>query len=119
VSDCALETKILDEAHAIVFVVDSQAERFEANVETLNLLEPRLGGRPYCVQFNKRDYPNAMPRDVLEHHFNRAGAPAFATCATTDASDVWAAFEKAAFLGARAQRFEQELHALLVTYRKP
>jgi hypothetical protein len=38
---------------------------------------------PHIVQYNKRDLFDVMPIDELERQLNRAGAPSFATTATT------------------------------------
>ena len=61
----------------VVFVADSQIERMEANVESLenlgvNLKEQgyELANVPYIVQYNKRDLPNAAPLDEMRRLLN-------------------------------------------------
>jgi mutual gliding-motility protein MglA len=56
----------------IVFVADSQRERFEANIESLqdmleNLKEYNIEfeSLPYVLQLNKRDLPNITPANEL------------------------------------------------------
>lgn len=75
---------VLNGADGIVFVVDSQAEKFEENVQSLTELEMnmrRLGKDmsrfPLVMQWNKRDMPNALPTPVLERYLNRRHVPSF------------------------------------------
>jgi signal recognition particle receptor subunit beta len=64
---------ILKGVDGVVFVADSQAERMDANLESLENLrdEPQGAGLrprqalPYVVQYNKRDLPNAVDFDYL------------------------------------------------------
>lgn len=56
---------ILRGADGVVFVADSQVERMEANIESLNDLRENLDSQgidfkkiPFVVQWNKRDLPN-------------------------------------------------------------
>jgi signal recognition particle receptor subunit beta len=81
---------VLTGADAIVLVYDSQAARSDANLETLDNLRENLAahGRslnemPHVVQFNKRDLFDVLSIDGLDRQLNRAGAPSFATTATT------------------------------------
>ena len=60
---------VLQGADGVVFVVDSQSDRERENLESFrnlqeNLLEQGVDPRslPICIQFNKRDMPNAIPR---------------------------------------------------------
>ncbi len=80
---------ILKGVDGVVFVADSQIERMEANVESLenlhiNLQEQgyELGKVPYVIQYNKRDLPNAAPLDEINRLLNPNGTPAFEACAT-------------------------------------
>lgn len=73
---------VLNGADGIVFVVDSQAEKFEENVQSIAELEMnmrRLGkdltSFPLVIQWNKRDMPNALPTQVLERYLNRRHLP--------------------------------------------
>jgi signal recognition particle receptor subunit beta len=81
---------VLTGADGIVLVFDSQSARSDANLETLDNLRENLRahGRqvsemPHVVQYNKRDLFDVVPIDELERQLNRAGAPSFATTATT------------------------------------
>jgi len=81
---------ILKGVDGVVFVADSQIERMEANVESLenlriNLQEQgyELDKLPYVIQYNKRDLPNAAPLEELSKLLNAKGAPEFEACATT------------------------------------
>ncbi len=75
---------ILKGVDGVVFVGDSQMERMEANIESLdnlrsNLIEQgyNLDTIPYVVQYNKRDLPNAMTLAELEEMLNPTKVPAF------------------------------------------
>lgn len=79
---------VLNGADGIVFVVDSQAEKFEENVQSIAELEMnmrRIGKNlatfPLVMQWNKRDMPNALPVNVLEHYLNRRHVPSFESVA--------------------------------------
>ena len=81
---------ILKGVDGVVFVADSQTERMEANIESLdnlriNLTEQgyNLDKLPYIVQYNKRDLPNAAPLDELRQLLNPTRVPEFEACATT------------------------------------
>ena len=80
---------ILKGVDGVVFCADSQIERMEANVESLENLSVNLGEQgydianvPYVVQYNKRDLPNAAPLDEMRHLLNPSGVPEFEACAT-------------------------------------
>ena len=73
---------ILRGVDGVVFVADSQEERLEANQESIdNLVENLkehgfdLMNLPYVLQLNKRDLPNAMPRDALIKELRRKDEP--------------------------------------------
>jgi signal recognition particle receptor subunit beta len=81
---------ILKGADGIVFVVDSQEARMEANIESLENLEQNLaayGGSlanmPHIVQYNKRDMPGVMPIEELRAQLNPHKAPDFEAVAKT------------------------------------
>ncbi len=64
---------ILKGADGVVFVADSQEERMDANLETLENLQEHLkehnlsfASIPYVLQLNKRDLPNILPVDDLK-----------------------------------------------------
>ena len=63
---------ILKGVDGVVFVADSQIERMEANIESLENLRLNLTEQgydldklPYVIQYNKRDLPNAAPMEQL------------------------------------------------------
>ena len=75
---------VLSGADGIVFVVDSQAEKFEENVQSIAELEMNmrrigkdLGNFPFVMQWNKRDLPSALPVNVLDRYLNRRRVPNF------------------------------------------
>ncbi|MCB9094661.1 MAG: gliding-motility protein MglA [Halobacteriovoraceae bacterium] len=68
---------ILRGVDGVVFVADSQVDRMEANLESLNSLRVNLEEQGYVVdkvpvvlQFNKRDLPNIAPIDELSKKLN-------------------------------------------------
>ncbi len=63
---------ILKGVDGIVFVADSQRERFDANIESINdMLENMADYKidftaiPYILQLNKRDLPNVTPTSEM------------------------------------------------------
>jgi signal recognition particle receptor subunit beta len=81
---------ILKGVDGVVFVADSQEERMEANIESLenlrqNLIEQgyNLDKLPFIIQYNKRDLPNAAPLAELRQLLNTTNVPEFEACATT------------------------------------
>ena len=81
---------ILEGVDGVVFVADSQEEREDANIESLdnlrfNLKEQGydLDALPYVVQYNKRDLPNVMPVEQMRRVLNPTNVPDFEACATT------------------------------------
>lgn len=70
---------ILDGVDGVVFVADSQADRFDANLESLDNLDDhlRLADRDArsvarVLQLNKRDLPAVLPATELVRHLQRA-----------------------------------------------
>jgi signal recognition particle receptor subunit beta len=68
---------ILKGVDGIVFVADSQVERTEANVESMQNLYDNMAEYgydltkiPFVVQYNKRDLPNAAPVKDLQAQLN-------------------------------------------------
>lgn len=87
---------VLNGADGIVFVVDSQAEKFEENVQSIAELEINmrrigkdLGNFPFIMQWNKRDVPSALPVNVLERYLNRRRVPSYEAIAS-DGKGVFA-----------------------------
>ena len=81
---------VLTGVDGLVFVADSQRERHDANLESLENLEENLEeqGRsldeiPWVLQLNKRDLPTAMAVEEMERSLNVYGRPAIETVATT------------------------------------
>jgi len=81
---------ILKGVDGTVFVADSQIERMEANIESLENLQINLKEHgydldkiPYVVQYNKRDLPNAAPMEELKSVCNRTNVPGFEGVAVT------------------------------------
>jgi len=81
---------ILKGVDGVVFVADSQIERMEANLESLDNLKVNLKEQgyelekvPYVVQYNKRDLPNAAGLAELQRLCNPLGVPEFEAKATT------------------------------------
>lgn len=81
---------ILKGVDGVVFVADSQVERMEANIESLDNLSINLKEQgfdlakvPFVIQYNKRDLPNAAPVDELRKLLNPNGVPDFEACAAT------------------------------------
>ncbi|WAS92815.1 GTP-binding protein [Nannocystis punicea] len=78
---------VMRSADGVVFVADSQEQRMDANVESLDNLhrdvaEHRLDlGDAYVMQYNKRDTPDALPLAELRAALNPAGWPEFAAVA--------------------------------------
>lgn len=81
---------ILKGVDGVVFVVDSQEERMDANSESLDNLRCNLEEQgydldklPFVIQYNKRDLPNLISVEELRREFNLAGVPDFEACAST------------------------------------
>jgi signal recognition particle receptor subunit beta len=75
---------ILKGVDGVVFVVDSQIDRMEANLESLENLEDNLieqgydlATLPFVLQYNKRDLANILAVDELKEMFNPTGVPEF------------------------------------------
>ena len=82
---------ILKGVDGLVFVADSQEERHEANLESLDNLRGNLREQgmeldriPWVIQYNKRDLRNALPVEELRRALNPTGKVLdFETSATT------------------------------------
>lgn len=79
---------VLKNADGVVFVVDSQEERIEENIESWNNLEDNLRSYnlsvkdlPVVLQYNKRDLPNIMPISDLQLQINSSGYTYFESVA--------------------------------------
>ena len=83
---------ILRGVDGVVFVADSQLERMEANLESLENLRTNLAEQgydlsrlPHVVQYNKRDLPNAVSVETLRQALNPGNVPDFESVAPTGA----------------------------------
>jgi len=81
---------ILKGSDGIVFVADSQLERMESNIESLQNLEQNLAEQglalekmPFVIQYNKRDLPNVVSIEDLQRALNSRNVPWFEAVATT------------------------------------
>jgi signal recognition particle receptor subunit beta len=75
---------ILKGVDGVVFVADSQEERMDANIESLENLVENLKTQgydlmelPYVLQLNKRDLPSAVPVEELKAELLKKGEPVF------------------------------------------
>ncbi|HEX5631966.1 MAG TPA: GTPase domain-containing protein, partial [Gemmatimonadales bacterium] len=77
---------VLQGADGVVFVADSQARRFEENLESLQNLHENLLGQgldvrqvPMVVQYNKQDLPRelVLDQDALDEALNFRALPSF------------------------------------------
>jgi len=73
---------ILRGVDGVVFVADSQAERMDANIESIENLEENLKEHgydllkiPYVLQLNKRDLPNVLSIEELAKELRRKDEP--------------------------------------------
>jgi len=81
---------ILKGVDGVIFVADSQIERMEANIESMdnlrqNLIEQGydLDKLPFIIQYNKRDLPNIASVAELHAAINPTNVPEFEARATT------------------------------------
>ena len=81
---------ILKGVDGVVFVADSQVERMEANMESMDNLRVNLAEQgydlekiPFVMQYNKRDLPNAVPMEELRAALNPRNVPDWQAVAPT------------------------------------
>lgn len=82
---------VLKGCDGIVFVVDSQEERLDANIESLENLKKNMlmnsqafHSVPMVIQYNKTDLPNSMQIEDLQQIFNpERKYREFVACAVT------------------------------------
>ena len=81
---------ILKGVDGVIFVADSQTERMDANLESIDNLVVNLKSQgydllkiPYILQLNKRDLPNVVPVDEMRKQLGRKNPlePSFEACA--------------------------------------
>jgi signal recognition particle receptor subunit beta len=75
---------ILKGVDGVIFVADSQVERMDANVESVENLMINLKSQgydllaiPFVLQLNKRDLPNVVPVDEMVRQLRRKEEPVF------------------------------------------
>ncbi len=90
---------ILKGVDGIVFVADSQMERMEANIESMQNLYDNMSEYgydltkiPFAIQYNKRDLPNAAPIKALQEALN-PGWPVEDPARQKPAPNPWSAGE--------------------------
>ena len=73
---------VLRGVDGVVFVVDSAQDKIEENIESFQNLEDNLAeygykreSIPIILQYNKRDLPNALSVEELEHYINKYNLP--------------------------------------------
>ena len=73
---------ILKGVDGVVFVADSQIERMEANIESIENLRLNLSEQgydldkiPFIIQYNKRDLPNVVQLEEMKKALNPRGVP--------------------------------------------
>ena len=81
---------ILKGVDGVVFVADSQVERMEANLESMENLRVNLSEHgydldriPFVIQYNKRDLPNAAQTEELRRLLNPRQVPDYDAVAPT------------------------------------
>jgi hypothetical protein len=75
---------ILKGVDGVIFVADSQVERMDANVESVENLQANLKTQgydidtiPFVLQLNKRDLPNVAPVEEMKSLLMRREQPVF------------------------------------------
>ncbi|MCP4581387.1 MAG: hypothetical protein GY839_07190 [candidate division Zixibacteria bacterium] len=81
---------VLRGVDGLVFVADSQNDKMDENIESLNNLQENLieygynlNEMPFVIQYNKRDLPNIATIDQLEQLLNPSAVPYYEAVATT------------------------------------
>ena len=80
---------VLRGVDGLVFVADSQPDKMDENIESLNNLKEnlaeygyKLDELPIVIQYNKQDLPNVLRPDQLRPVLNPRGWPEFGASAT-------------------------------------
>src|SRR5579863_4750315 len=75
---------ILRGVDGVVFVADSQIERMEANIESMENLRKNLKEQgfnldtmPFTIQYNKRDLSNVVPVEEMNRVLNTRNLPCY------------------------------------------
>ena len=81
---------ILKGVDGVIFVADSQLERMESNMESLDDLKINMAEQgyeldklPFAVQYNKRDLPNVVPVGDMDKLLNYRSVAWFEAVAVT------------------------------------
>lgn len=87
---------VLKGADGIVFVADSQKPMLDANLESLGNLRENLAEigleideMPVVIQLNKRDLPNALPREELQRALDPGGLHEFVEASAVTGAGVF------------------------------
>ncbi|TAL11417.1 MAG: gliding-motility protein MglA [Nitrospirae bacterium] len=108
----ATRKMILRGLDGVVFVADSQPERMDENIESLDNLRTNLKGHgydpdniPYTIAYNKRDLPTAMPVEAMDKVLNSRPVQAYPSSAVTGEGvfDVLKDISKQVVLGLKDQ----------------
>jgi signal recognition particle receptor subunit beta len=80
---------VLKGVDAVVFVADSAPDRMQENKEAVQNLEDNLNDLgltlktiPWVIQYNKRDLPNRLERELMEKELNPGAVPSFEAVAS-------------------------------------
>lgn len=80
---------VLKGVDAVVFVADSAPDRMQENKEAIQNLEDNLNDLglslktiPCVIQYNKRDLPNRLEREIMEKELNPGAVPSFEATAS-------------------------------------
>ncbi|MBX7247277.1 MAG: GTPase domain-containing protein [Candidatus Sumerlaeaceae bacterium] len=91
----ATRKMVLQGVDGVVFVADSDAERLEDNIASLNDLKTLLAEHgydydtiPLVLQFNKRDLPSTIGVEKLNYELNDKHCPTFEAVATQSIGTV-------------------------------
>ncbi|MBU8920833.1 MAG: hypothetical protein KOO63_03135, partial [Bacteroidales bacterium] len=90
---------VLRGVDAVVFVADSDPARMEDNKESLSNLEDNLNDLglslsdlPWVIQYNKRDLPGCMDREMMDRELNTSNTDSYEAIAMTG-EGVYETFE--------------------------
>jgi len=82
---------VLTGVDGIIFVADSQIDKMDENIESMNDLKENLKyynkdleSIPFVIQYNKRDLENIFPLEKLESEINALQVPSFDAIAVDD-----------------------------------
>ncbi len=80
---------VLKGVDAVVFVADSAPDRMQENKEAIQNLEDNLNDLgltlktiPWVIQYNKRDLPNRIEREIMDQELNPDAVPSFEAVAS-------------------------------------